>query len=220
VYGYGPYLARVPERAGQARHASDNRVERDRAAAALEAAAAGRAGRDGVGRRSGCLRHGSGGLRDGGGRAAGMARARHRGASGRHRDAGAGRAGGRAAGRGFLRHLAVGQPQALGGGGAAAGGGGEAGFVIALYNPISRARPWQLGAAYELLRTRLPGTTPVLRGRAVAREAESVEVTTLAEADPARADMASCILIGSALTRVVARPGRAPLVYTPRSIPA
>ncbi len=32
----------------------------------------------------------------------------------------------------------------------------EAGFVIALYNPISRARPWQLGAALDLLGTRLP----------------------------------------------------------------
>ena len=36
--------------------------------------------------------------------------------------------------------------------GAAAG----AGFVIALYNPISRARPWQLGRAFEVLRRHLP----------------------------------------------------------------
>ena len=27
-----------------------------------------------------------------------------------------------------------------------------AGFVIALYNPVSRARPWQLGRAFEVLR--------------------------------------------------------------------
>jgi precorrin-6B methylase 1 len=38
IYGYGPYLDRVPKRAGQARHASDNRVELDRAQAALTAA--------------------------------------------------------------------------------------------------------------------------------------------------------------------------------------
>ena len=31
-----------------------------------------------------------------------------------------------------------------------------AGFVIALYNPISRARPWQLGRAFEVLRESLP----------------------------------------------------------------
>ena len=56
-----------------------------------------------------------------------------------------------------------------------------AGFVIALYNPISRARPWQLGAAFERLRRRLPASTPVVFGRAVGRPDESVVVTTLAE---------------------------------------
>ena len=44
-----------------------------------------------------------------------------------------------------------------------------AGFVIALYNPVSRARPWQLGAAIERLRRHLPPSTPVVFGRAVAR---------------------------------------------------
>ena len=41
LYGYGPYLDRVPARAGQTRHASDNREERGRAAAALRHAAEG-----------------------------------------------------------------------------------------------------------------------------------------------------------------------------------
>ena len=44
-----------------------------------------------------------------------------------------------------------------------------AGFVLALYNPISRARPWQLGKAFERLRRRLPAATPVVFGRAVGR---------------------------------------------------
>src|SRR4051812_35458208 len=35
LYGYGPYLDRVPPRAGQTRHVSDNREEGARAAAAL-----------------------------------------------------------------------------------------------------------------------------------------------------------------------------------------
>jgi precorrin-3B C17-methyltransferase len=43
-------------------------------------------------------------------------------------------------------------------------------------------------------------------------------VTTLEAADPAGADMATLVIVGSAQTRVVPRPGRAPLVYTPRSI--
>src|SRR5437588_10604737 len=38
LYGYGPYLARVPPRADQARHASDNREESARAHAALQCA--------------------------------------------------------------------------------------------------------------------------------------------------------------------------------------
>src|SRR5581483_6330915 len=41
LYGYGPYLDRVPPRAGQSRHGSDNREERARAAAALDHAARG-----------------------------------------------------------------------------------------------------------------------------------------------------------------------------------
>src|SRR2546429_5855388 len=65
-----------------------------------------------------------------------------------------------------------------------------AGFVIALYNPISRARPWQLGAAFERLRRRLPASTPVMVGRAVGRPKETVVVTTPGAADPATADMA------------------------------
>ena len=41
LYGYAPYLARLPERAGQARHGSDNREEIARASAALGDAAKG-----------------------------------------------------------------------------------------------------------------------------------------------------------------------------------
>jgi precorrin-3B C17-methyltransferase len=92
-----------------------------------------------------------------------------------------------------------------------------AGFVLALYNPVSRARPWQLGAAFERLRRHLPATTPVVFGRAVGRSDARVTVTTLQDADAGAADMATLIIVGSAATRVIARPGRAPLVYTPRS---
>jgi precorrin-3B C17-methyltransferase len=41
-------------------------------------------------------------------------------------------------------------------------------------------------------------------------------VTTLGDADPANADMATLIIVGSRETRMVARPGGA-LVYTPRT---
>jgi len=93
----------------------------------------------------------------------------------------------------------------------------SAGFVIALYNPVSRARPWQLGKAFTLLSRHLPGATPVIFGRAVGRGDESVTVTALAAAADASADMATLIIVGSAATRLVARPGLPPLVYTPRA---
>ena len=92
-----------------------------------------------------------------------------------------------------------------------------AGFVIALYNPISRARPWQFGNALERLRRHLPATTPVVFGRAVGRPDERVTITTLAEAGAAQADMATLVIVGSRETRVIARPGRSALVYTPRA---
>lgn len=93
----------------------------------------------------------------------------------------------------------------------------QAGFVIALYNPSSHARKWQLDAALERLRRHLPPSTPTVFGRAVGRADESIAVTTLQCADAAAADMATLVIIGSAETRLVPRPGHAPLVYTPRS---
>jgi precorrin-3B C17-methyltransferase len=93
----------------------------------------------------------------------------------------------------------------------------DAGFVIALYNPISRARPWQLGAAFVRLQQSISGSVPVVFGRAVGRNDEQVTVTKLADADPTFADMGTLIIVGSSETRVVARSGRPPLVYTPRS---
>ena len=92
----------------------------------------------------------------------------------------------------------------------------EAGLVIALYNPISKARPWQLGRAFEILREILPDTTPVIFGRAAGRPDERMLVMPLAEAEAERADMATCVVIGSPETRTIARPDLPDLVYTPR----
>lgn len=94
----------------------------------------------------------------------------------------------------------------------------EAGFAIALYNPASHARPWQLGAAFDLLRPILPGTTPVVFATAVSRPEERIDIVPLAEADPARADMRTLVLIGTASWRQIARPGDRPWLYAPRSV--
>ena len=92
----------------------------------------------------------------------------------------------------------------------------EAGLVIALYNPISKARPWQLGRAFEVLRETLPAKTPVIFGRAAGRPDERMLVMPLGEAKAERADMATCVVIGSPETRIIARPSLPDLVYTPR----
>ncbi|NGP18620.1 precorrin-3B C(17)-methyltransferase [Devosia aurantiaca] len=93
----------------------------------------------------------------------------------------------------------------------------EAGLVIALYNPISKARPWQLPAAFRVLREVLPVSVPVIFGRAIGRADERFAVVPLAEAEQHWADMATCIIVGSAETRTIERPGRDPLIYSPRS---
>ena len=95
----------------------------------------------------------------------------------------------------------------------------RAGFAMAFYNPISRARPWQLGAAFDILRKALPPHVPVIFGRAIGRSDERVTIVPLERADPALADMATLIIVGTTETRIVERPGLEPLVYTPRSHP-
>jgi len=217
LYGYGPYLDRVPTRAGQIRHASDNREEGARAAAALRHAA--------EGAKVAMVSGGDPGVFA---MAAAVCEQIERGdAVWRQLDvavvpgvtamlAVAARVGA-PLGHDFcamslsdnLKPWELIERRLV----AAAG----AGFVIALYNPISRARPWQLGKAFELLRQHLPPSTPVIFGRAIGRPDEKVAVGPLNAADPTAADMATLIIVGSALTRVIDRPGLAPLVYTPRS---
>ncbi|MFN0219590.1 MAG: precorrin-3B C(17)-methyltransferase [Hyphomicrobium sp.] len=92
----------------------------------------------------------------------------------------------------------------------------EADFVIALYNPASKARPDQIGAAFALLRTlRAPGTL-VMLARAVGRPDEEIEVTTLESAHEAVVDMRTLVIIGSSSTRAIARADGRAWIYTPR----
>jgi precorrin-3B C17-methyltransferase len=220
VFGYGPYLDRVPVRAGQRRQASDNREEIDRARRALTEAAEGASVAVVSGGDPGVFAM-----------AAAICEALERG-PGAWRDldlaivpgitsmlAVAARVGA-PLGHDFcalslsdnLKPWPVVEQRLR----AAAG----AGFAIALYNPISRSRPWQLDRAFEILRTHLPANTPVVFGRAVGRIDERVRVTTLAAADGSDADMATCIIVGSSETRLVERPNGTALVYTPRSVGA
>jgi precorrin-3B C17-methyltransferase len=90
-------------------------------------------------------------------------------------------------------------------------------FVIALYNPASKARPDQIHAAFALLRQQKEGATPVIFARAVGRADEQITITTLELANPALADMSTLVIIGSSATRLIARNDGPPFVYSPRS---
>jgi len=216
-FGYGPYLDRLALAPDKKRHASDNREELARARAALEMAASGRSVAVVSGGDAGVFAM-----------AAAICEAIEQGpATWREIDfsvvpgitamlAVAARAGA-PLGHDFcaislsdnLKPWEVIEARLR----AASG----AGFVLAFYNPISRARPWQLGRAFEILRETLPEATPVIFGRAVGRTDERMAVATLGDARPDQADMATCVIVGSAETRVIVRKGRAPLVYSPRS---
>jgi precorrin-3B C17-methyltransferase len=95
-------------------------------------------------------------------------------------------------------------------------GAAQAGFVMAFYNPVSKARPHQLGMAFDILRAHLPATVPVIFGRAAGRTDERLRVVPLSDAHSDMADMATCIIVGSAETRLIERDGQEPLVYSPR----
>jgi cobalt-precorrin 5A hydrolase / precorrin-3B C17-methyltransferase len=93
-------------------------------------------------------------------------------------------------------------------------------FAIALYNPISSQRTWQLDAAKEvLLRWRSP-TTPVVLARNLGRAGETTQVISLKDLSADCADMRTILIIGSSQTRILQRPDGKTWVYTPRTYTA
>jgi precorrin-3B C17-methyltransferase len=73
-------------------------------------------------------------------------------------------------------------------------------LVLALYNPRSAGRPWQLGRARDVLAEHRPGDTLVGLVTDAGRDGERVELTTLAELDPCRAVMRTVVIVGSSQT--------------------
>ncbi|WP_250005832.1 precorrin-2 C(20)-methyltransferase [Actinoplanes sp. M2I2] len=96
----------------------------------------------------------------------------------------------------------------------------SADLVIALYNPASKTRREQLVNAREVLLEHRSAETPVVVGRDVGGPEETVRVTTLGELDPATVDMRCLLIIGSSQTRAVQRGDGTTVVYTPRHYPA
>jgi len=210
VVGYGPYVARVPQREGLQRHASGNTVEVDRARLALELALSG----DKVAVVSG----GDAGV-------FGMASAVFE-AADDERFA-----------RVPIRVLpGVSAVQAVAARAGAPLGAdfavlslsdrlktwsvietrlraiADADLVLAIYNPASRARSDQIAMARKILLEHRCADTVVIVGRDVGREEESLTVTTLGDLDTDTIDMKCLLLVGASATRVTPS-GQ---VWTPR----
>lgn len=213
LVGYETYLARVPPRRGQRRHASDNRVEAQRARHALELAAAGArvavvsSGDPGIFAMAAAVYEQV--------EANGLPDVEVRVVPGLSAMQAAAARVGAPLGHDFCvislsdqlkprevveRRLAA---------------AGAADLVLALYNPASTTRREQLDRAFAVLREHRAPDTPVVVARAVGAPDEAVTVTTLAGVDLAAVDMRTLLIVGSSTTRVTA--GGA--VYTPRSYP-
>ncbi|MFI2210033.1 precorrin-2 C(20)-methyltransferase [Streptomyces sp. NPDC020141] len=92
-------------------------------------------------------------------------------------------------------------------------------LVLALYNPGSRSRTWQVGKARELLLEYRSPDTPVVIGRDVGGAEQSVRTVRLGDLDPDEVDMRTILLIGSSQTRTAIRPPGTSIVWTPRHYP-
>ncbi|MGR6917515.1 precorrin-3B C(17)-methyltransferase [[Actinomadura] parvosata] len=211
IVGYGPYVDRVPPNPRQRRHRTDNRVEAERARHALELARDGArvavvsSGDPGVFAMASAIMEAAEDFPDVPvrivpGLTAAQAVASRVGAPLGH------------------DYCVVSLSDLLKPWEVVAGrltAAARADLVLALYNPASRSRTWQLAAARDLLLEHRDAATPVVIGRNVGGEQESVTVTTLGELDPGQVDMRCLLIVGSSTTRVTDRG----LVYTPRRYP-
>ncbi|MBP8236100.1 MAG: precorrin-3B C(17)-methyltransferase [Pseudomonas sp.] len=92
-------------------------------------------------------------------------------------------------------------------------------LVMAFYNPISKARPWQLGRTLDILRQQRSAKTLVVLGRDIGRPGETLRTLTLGELTPEMVDMRTLVIIGSSQTCSFPRADGGKWVYTPRSYP-
>ena len=92
-------------------------------------------------------------------------------------------------------------------------------LVMAFYNPISKARPWQLGSALGIIRQQRSPETLVVLGRDIGRPGETLRNLTLGELTPEMVDMRTLVIIGSSQTCRFPRAEGGEWVYTPRSYP-
>lgn len=92
-------------------------------------------------------------------------------------------------------------------------------LVLAVYNPASTSRTWQVASMRDVLLEHRDPATPVVLGRDVGGAGESVRVTTLGELDPSEVDMRTLLIVGSSQTQWQ-ETDSGPQVFTPRRYPA
>ncbi|MFG2830872.1 precorrin-2 C(20)-methyltransferase [Streptomyces sp. NPDC048434] len=92
-------------------------------------------------------------------------------------------------------------------------------LALALYNPGSRSRTWQVGKARELLLEHRAPDTPVILARDIGGPGESVRTVHLADLDPLQVDMRTLLIVGSSQTQAVRRDDGTEVVWTPRRYP-
>jgi precorrin-2 C(20)-methyltransferase len=80
---------------------------------------------------------------------------------------------------------------------------GRADFVVALYNPASQERTWQLPRARDILRKHRPATTPLGLVTGAYRDGMSVRLTTLGELTSDGVTMETLVVVGNSQTRVL-----------------
>jgi precorrin-3B C17-methyltransferase len=217
VVGYIPYVARVSPRIGLTLHPSDNRVELDRAALALDLANQGRrvvvvcSGDPGVFAMASALFEALEAgpvswreldIRVLPGITAMLAAAARAGAPLGHDFCAINLSDNLKPWRVIEKRLRL---------------AAEADFAMAFYNPRSKARPEGFARALVVLREACGGDRLILFARAVYGPEESLRIVTLGEARAEMADMRTMVIVGSSRTRLIERPG-SPLLYTPRSL--
>jgi precorrin-2 C20-methyltransferase/precorrin-3B C17-methyltransferase len=222
VVGYAPYVARVPERPGQRRHASDNRVEVERARHALELAAGGArvvvvsSGDPGIFAMASAVLEAVEAADD-----PALARVDVRIVPGLSAMQAAAARVGAPLGHDFCVISLSDQLKPWDAVERRLDAAGAADLALALYNPASRTRREQLARTRELLLRHRAPETPVVVARAVGADDETVTVTTLGGLDLDAVDMRTLLIVGSSTTRTIASAnGGPPRVYTPRRYPA
>jgi cobalt-precorrin 5A hydrolase/precorrin-3B C17-methyltransferase len=74
-------------------------------------------------------------------------------------------------------------------------------FVVALYNPRSRDRNWQLQRACQILLVQRPPSTPVLLARQLGRSQETLALHSLGQLPFEQVDMLTLVLVGNSTSR-------------------